>query len=166
MKKLLTEWRQFLKEQQPVVKKQAVLPFDIPNFKSPEGKVDAAAVGGDLALAALSRLGPLGAAVATAIGIGAAIGMGINASADLIKDVMKNKRIHSANPADLVANIERLIKQSQTKGIDKSGAEELVHSWISLAGKNEQAAKKYVRFLKLLKASKAGKVFPPYIQLK
>ena len=163
MKKLLTEWRRFLKEQQPVVKKQAVLPFGLDGFKSPEGKVDA---GADAALAVLSRLGPLGAAVATAIGIGAAIGMGINASADLIKDVMKNKRIHSANPADLVANIERLIKQSQTKGIDKSDAEELVHSWISLAGKNEQAAKKYVRFLKLLKASKAGKVFPPYIQLK
>ena len=144
MKKLLTEWRQFLKEQQPVVKKQA--PIGLDDYISPEGKVDAAAVGGDLALAALSRLGPLGA--------------------DLIKDVMKNKRIHSANPADLVANIERLIKQSQTKGIDKSDAEELVHSWISLAGKNEQAAKKYVRFLKLLKASKAGKVFPPYIQLK
>ena len=158
MKKLLTEWRQFLKEQQPVVKKQA--PIGLDDYISPEGKVDAAAVGGDLALAALSRLGPLGAAIATAIG------MGINASADLIKDVMKNKRIHSANPADLVANIERLIKQSQTKGIDKSDAEELVHSWISLAGKNEQAAKKYVRFLKLLKASKAGKVFPPYIQLK
>ena len=92
MKKLLTEWRQFLKEQQPVVKKQA--PIGLDDYISPEGKVDAAAVGGDLALAALSRLGPLGAAIATAIGIGAAIGMGINASADLIKDVMKNLRFN------------------------------------------------------------------------
>ena len=164
MKKLLTEWRRFLKEQQPVVKKQA--PFGLDDYISPEGKVDAAAVGGDLALAALSRLGPLGAPVAADIGIGVTIGIGINVSIDLIKDVMKNKRMYSANPNDLVANIERLIKQSQTKGVDKSDAEELVHSWISLAGKNKQAAKKYVRFLKLLKASKAGKVFPPYMQLK
>ena len=165
MKKLLTEWRRFLKEQQPVVKKQAVLPFDIPNFKSPDD-VDAAAVGGELALAALSRLGPLGAPVAAGIGFGVTIGIGINVSIDLIKDVMKNKRMYSANPNDLVTNIERLIKQSKTKGVNKSEAEELVHSWISLAGKNKQAAKNYVPFLKLLKASKASKVFPPYMQLK
>jgi len=162
MQKLLTEWRRFLKEQQPVVKKKAKLSFgDEP--ESPEEEV--AAVGHHIA-AALSGLGPVGAAVASGIEIGVTIGVGISAGIDLIKDVMKNKRMYSANPNDLVANIERLIKQSQTKGVDKSDAEELVHSWISLAGKNKQAAKKYVRFLKLLKTSKAGKVFPPYIQFK
>ena len=150
MKKLLTEWRRFLKEQQPVVAKKAL--------------------GGDeLALGALSALGPFGAAIAAGIETGVTIGIRINVSIDLIKDVMKNKRIkrmYSANPNDIVANIERLKKQSQTKGVNESEAEELVHSWISLAGKNKQAAKKYVPFLKLLKASKASKVFPPYIQLK
>ena len=105
-----------------------------------------------------------GAAVAGAV-VGAGIGLTINYGIDWAKDAARHRRMYTADVGDLAENVRRLVKLAKTKGINPKETEELVHSWISLAGKDKNLAKGYAKFLKFLKSGPWGKHFPAYLEI-
>jgi len=105
-----------------------------------------------------------GAALAgAAIGVG--IGLTINYGIDWAKDAARHRRMYTAGAITQANNVKRLVKQAKAKGINGKETEELVHSWIGLAGKNKNLAKGYVKFIKFLKEGPWGKHFPAYIEI-
>jgi hypothetical protein len=111
-------------------------------------------------------LGTVAGAVLAGAAIGAGIGLGINASIDWAQDALKHRRTYSADVGVLSKNVRRLVKQAKSTGINGQETEELVHSWIGLAGKDKKLAAGYVEFLKFLRAGPWGKHFPAYITIK
>ena len=127
-------------------------------------------VGGAGGAGAASAGGASAGAIAGAAVAGAAIGVGIgltiNYGIDWAKDAARHGRMYTADVGDLAENVRRLVKQAKTKGINPKETEELVHSWLGLAGKDKNLAKGYAKFLKFLKSGPWGKYFPAYVEIK
>jgi len=122
--------------------------------------------GAGVATAGGASAAAVAGAVLAGAAIGVGIGLGINASLDWAQDALKHRRMYSADVGVLAKNVRRLVKQAKSTGINGQETEELVHSWIGLAGKDKNLAAGYVKFLKFLRAGPWGKHFPAYITIK